>query len=451
MTKTAEALSFTIDATADGEATNLIVHPSDDSGPRNYRIEGGEPAHYEAFYEELSRDFGTRRPRQFDEVLPGSEPPWRPLITNNLSPRILSGYGDPAVLRVDDGWVLVATSNDAPDAFPILKSKDLQTWEPIGFVFEEGKTPVWAVSGINEADFWAPEMARVGDEYWLSYTGRSRDNSLSIGLAKAPAPEGPWTDLGRPLLTGSVIDSHIYVDAEGAPWLLWKKDTNSHWPRPLAALLHDNPQLIPKLFDLEGDRRTAAFCAAIRPWANTRRSMERFFLMQPLIRAALANWRHVRTALLDSGVAEKVVADMSTPIMAQRLSETGDTLIGEPVELLANDLDWEGHLIEGPWLTYQDGRYWLFYAGNDFTSPMYGIGVAVSDKLLGPYVKMPEPLLRSHPNWLAPGHASVSVGTDGAPRLFFHAYHPGTGGYNAFRALMTVGLGFGAGGVTLHA
>ena len=36
-----------------------------------------------------------------------------------------------------------------------------------------------------------------------------------------------------------MIDSHIHVDEQGAPWLLWKKDTNSHWPRPLAELLRD--------------------------------------------------------------------------------------------------------------------------------------------------------------------------------------------------------------------
>jgi hypothetical protein len=29
--------------------------------------------------------------------------------------------------------------------------------------------------------------------------------------------------------------------------------------------------------------------------------------------------------------------------------------------------------------------------------------------------------------------------------LFFHAFHPGTGGYNAFRALLTVGLEFAGG------
>ena len=235
-----------------------------------------------------------------------------------------------------------------------------------------------------------------------------------------------------------MIDSHIFVDDDGEPFLFWKKDTNGLWPRPLAGLLRERPELIGRLFEREEDRRTAAFAAAIQPWANTRRPMERFFLMQPLIEAALDNWPPVRRALEGCGLAPAILEAMRTPIHAQRLAADGDSLVGEPHVVLANDLDWEGHLIEGPWVTRQQGRYWLFYAGNDFSTPAYGIGVAVADHPLGPYVKQPEPLLRSTRSWPAPGHASVAPGLDGAPQLFFHAFHPGTGGYNVFRALLTV-------------
>ena len=85
----------------------------------------------------------------------------------------------------------------------------------------------------------------------------------------------------------------------------------------------------------------------------------------------------------------------------------------------------------------------MFYAGNDFSTPAYGIGVAVADHPLGPYHKQGTPMLQSIREWTAPGHASVAPGLDGQPQLFFHAFHPGTGGYNAFRALLTVGLSFG--------
>jgi hypothetical protein len=201
--------------------------------------------------------------------------------------------------------------------------------------------------------------------------------------------------------------------------------------------------MIDRLFESEADRRTGAFAAAIVPWANGRRPMERFFLMQPLIEAVLDNWRRVLSVLEETQEAAEILAAMQTPIHARLLAADGESFVGEATIVLTNDLDWEGHLIEGPWVTLQNGRYWLFYAGNDFGTPAYGIGVAVADHPLGPYVKQPEPLLRTTTDWWAPGHASVAQGPDGTPRLFFHAYFPGTGGYNAFRALLTARLKFG--------
>jgi arabinan endo-1,5-alpha-L-arabinosidase len=451
---------FEIEAAADGPATRFTVAADGRTG--RYRIPSGEHHDYLEFFRALAADFGTRRPHVYEGPSPGGgpEPEWRPLIVENLSPQTTAGYGDPAVLKTDEGYILTATSNDAPDAFPILRSNDLKTWVHEGFVFPEGQAPEWTAHGRRVGDFWAPEMARVGEEYWLVYTARQRNNALAIGLARSPGPLGPWRDLGRPLvsahavnttglpddlvqpvLSGGVIDSHIFIDANGDRYLFWKHDTNGVWPRPLAGLMRERPELIERLFDSESDRRTAAFAAEIQPWANRQRPMERFFLMQPLIEAALDNWQRVKLVLGEYPEAAPILAAMTTPIHAQPLSEEGD-LVGEDRLVLANDLDWEGHLIEGPWVTRQHGRYWLFYAGNDFGTPAYGIGVAVADHPLGPYVKQPEPLLKSTSSWWAPGHASVAPGLDGEPQLFFHAFFPGTGGYNAFRALLTTGLHF---------
>jgi arabinan endo-1,5-alpha-L-arabinosidase len=460
--------AFEVDGFEEGQGTRFDVRRTGFRDTRVYRLPGGEQQHYAAFFNALASDFGTRVPHAFAhrEPAPESEISWRPLLTDNIAPTILAGYGDPAVIETDEGYILVATSNDAPDAFPILRSHDLEHWEHSGFVFPTGEAPEWTAKGRRVADFWAPEMAQVGDEYWLAYTARQASNALAIGLAKSASPFGPWRDLGRPLLTGhtanttglpddparpqlsgGVIDSHIFIDADGEPYLFWKADANGLWPRPLAGLLRERPGLIDRLFASEEDRRTAAFAAAVVPWANMRRPMERFFLMQPLIEAALANWVPVKAALEESGLAGAILEAMRTPIYAQRLADDGESLVGERHIVLANDLDWEGHLIEGPWVTLQQGRYWLFYAGNDFSTPAYGIGVAVADRPLGPYAKQPEPLLRSTRTWTAPGHASVAPGLDGEPHLFFHAFHPGTGGYNVFRALLTARLSFGTDGV----
>jgi hypothetical protein len=457
----AEATSFSVDARAEGEGFRIEVEAGGRSA--KYVVPTATQQDFSAFFRALAQDFGTRMPHVFSEAIEHPEPslPWRPLLTENVHPQILVGYGDPAVFKDGADYWLLATSNDAPDAFPILHSADLSHWEPSGFVFPAGTEPAWAATGRNMADFWAPEMAKAGDEYWTVFTARQANNALAIGLARAASPLGPWIDNGAPLVTGTplnttglgydssqpqlsggVIDSHLFRDPNGDTFLFWKDDTNSIWPRPLAMLLRSHPDLIARLFASEPDRRTAAFAAAIVPWANVQRPMVRFFVMQPLIEAALANWGRVRTALGDFGLAGTIVEAMTTPVRAQRIAADGRSLVGEDRIVLTNDLDWEGHLIEGPFVTFQQGRYWLFYAGNDFSTPAYGIGVAVADHPLGPYTKQGEPLLRSTREWLAPGHASVAPGLDGAPKLFFHAFHPGTGGYNAFRALLTVGLEF---------
>ena len=455
-------MKFSVVLHHEGDGFRIDVGAAGDV--RSFVVPTATQQDFTIFFRELANDFGTRMPHAYTRASerPAAKIRWRPLLTENVHPQILVGYGDPAVLKADDGWWLTATSNDAPDAFPILHSNDLRTWEPRGFIFPAGSEPSWTAKGRNVADFWAPEIASVGNEYWAVFTARQASNALAIGLARAPSPLGPWADNGEPLITGKpinttglgyeeaqplmsggVIDSHLFVDEKGERYLFWKDDTNSIWPRPLAMLLNAHPELIDELFVEKADRRTAAFAAAIVPFANVQRPMTRFFLMQPLIEAALDNWKQVREVLAQFGLKATTILDaMTTPIRAQRIAPDGRSLLGEDRIVLANDQDWEGHLIEGPFVTFQEGRYWLFYAGNDFSTPSYGIGVAVADDPFGPYTKQVEPLLRSTRDWVAPGHASVAPGIKGEPQLFFHAFHPGTGGYNEFRALLTVGLEF---------
>src|ERR1700712_3894698 len=192
--------AFEVEAAAEGCGSQLTVRQKGGES-RRYVVPRGEHRDYLDFFGALARDFGTRMPHVHEGPAPSEEPEpdWRPLIVENLSARTVAGYGDPAVLKTDEGYFLVATSNDAPDAFPILSSPDLQSWTHRGFVFPEGEAPAWAAHGHRVGDFWAPEMARVGDEYWLVYTARQHSNALALGLARSDRPTGPWRDLGKPL------------------------------------------------------------------------------------------------------------------------------------------------------------------------------------------------------------------------------------------------------------
>src|SRR5579864_7884714 len=149
-------MSFTVHAEAEGDGFRIDVRSSDGRS-KDYAVPSGTQQDFSAFYRDLSEDFGTRLPHVFKEVVghPAAHIAWRPLLTENIAPRILVGYGDPAVFKDGKDYWLIATSNDAPDAFPILHSQDLLHWECLGFAFPEGQEPAWAAKGRYIADFWA--------------------------------------------------------------------------------------------------------------------------------------------------------------------------------------------------------------------------------------------------------------------------------------------------------
>ncbi len=424
---------------------------------------------YLDMFEEIAARFGTRVPRNRQSQPPPTfRAPYQPLLTRNLAPEVLHGYGDPAVIRVEadepgDGtwFYLVATSNDAPDSFPIARSRNLREWEFVGFIFPRGRKPEWAADGVQVSDYWAPEMHRVAGEYRVYFVARERvGHHLSIGLATSSRPDGPFSTSGGPVLRGDVIDPHLLVDENGDAVLFWKEDANGVWPSRLNALLHDHGELIAALFDSPADRRTASLIAAMWPWLRSFEPMERFFVQQVLMEAVTAQFTGFQQRLTsleastgdaDIGhAAREVLAVMRTPIRAQRLSADGRAFTGAAVTVLENDQEWEAHLIEGIWVARHSGRYYLFYAGNDFSTADYGIGVAVADSAFGPYRKMAQPFLRSTAEWWGPGHPSVALGPDDEPWLFLHAFFPGRTGYNEFRALLTVPIAFEPDGVRLR-
>jgi hypothetical protein len=426
---------------------------------RRYRLAGLEQSDFLDVFEKAAEAFGTRRPRICQrEHASASTAPYRVLLDRPLSPDIWYGYGDPAVLHVPasrsgaaaDCYYLVVTSNDAPNAFPLLRSTTLADWRLVGFVFPEGKTPEWAETGLGVSDYWAPELHDVGGKFLLCFTAREKGGALAIGLATASHPEGPFIADPEPLLRGGVIDAHLFVDRHGRTFLFWKEDTNDLWPSLLTALLHEHPELVRALFPSEEDQRTVSLLLTLWPWIRTLEPMQRFFLLQILIEAVVADFAGFRGRLRSppstgrgaQAEMRKILAAMTTRVYAQELAADMHRLVGDPVVVLENDQDWEAHLIEGIWVVEHAGSFFLFYSGNDFSTPEYGTGVAVATSPLGPYAKRAAPLLRSTAEWAGPGHPSLAPGPDGSPWLFLHAFFPGEAGYKKFRALLATPVSF---------
>ena len=104
---------------------------------------------------------------------------------------------------------------------------------------------------------------------------------------------------------------------------------------------------------------------------------------------------------------------LATFIYVQELAADGLSLMGEPIQLVRNDKQWEGHVVEAPTMFKHDGKYYLFYSANNYAGFEYAVGYAYCESALGPCQDAPEnPILASHLEnknamVIGPGHQTL--------------------------------------------
>ena len=116
-------------------------------------------------------------------------------------------FPDPAVLRAPDGmYYAYATQGDEGGAMrniQLARSPDLAQWEPIGDALPV--KPAWA---SRTQDFWAPHVIAADGRYIMYFSAKpdaaltDDTQGLCLGVATAVFPQGPFTDIGKPLLCG---------------------------------------------------------------------------------------------------------------------------------------------------------------------------------------------------------------------------------------------------------
>jgi hypothetical protein len=128
----------------------------------------------------------------------------------------------------------------------------------------------------------------------------------------------------------------------------------------------------------------------------------------------------------------------SSKIWAQQLNAAGTGFAAgtSPTQLLAPDQSWENGTVEAPDLVLANGRYFLFYSGNDWNSGSYAVGVAQCAGPLGPCSDAsPNSILSSGTETAGPGGESVFADANGHFWIAFHAWIPGAVGFPNSRDL----------------
>ena len=146
-----------------------------------------------------------------------------------VNPILDFDFPDPAIVRAPDGSYYAYATQTLRDGrwinIQVARSANLIEWEFVGDAMPQ--KPGWA---SETQDFWAPSVIYDGTTYFMYYSATpdvwhepTRGHALAV--ATSPSPEGPFVDIGAPLLLGEgfeFIDPMAFDDpATGKRLLYW--------------------------------------------------------------------------------------------------------------------------------------------------------------------------------------------------------------------------------------
>jgi len=148
---------------------------------------------------------------------------------NYINPVLDQDFPDPALIRAPDGFYYAyATQTLLGETWiniQVARSLDLVGWEFLGDALPE--KPEWAQT---TQDFWAPSVIYDGSTYFMYYSATPdvchlHERGHALAVATSSSPEGPFVDMGMPLLLGAgfeYIDPMAFDDpASGKHLLYW--------------------------------------------------------------------------------------------------------------------------------------------------------------------------------------------------------------------------------------
>jgi len=263
--------------------------------------------------------------------------------------------GDPFILADRAGYFLYGTTA-VGEGFKCWFSTNLTDWTDRGLVFQK-KSDSW-----GQQTFWAPEVIRYGNRFYLVYSSQPANASsfsARICLAVSPHPDGPFEDLHAPLFDNgwSCIDGHIFVDSDGSPFLYFTKV------------------------------------------GVTQEASKKY--------------------LLGINYGVKLKSDLNGldghPVLC--------TQADQPWERPVNG---RSRCTEGAFVFKRGDTYYMTYSANHYAEPFYGIGYATAPSPLGPWTKSPDnPLVAQNAELgiSGPGHNCVITSPDGNDRFMVYHVH----------------------------
>ncbi|MEO5681086.1 MAG: glycoside hydrolase family 43 protein [Chitinophagaceae bacterium] len=307
-------------------------------------------------------------------------------VHENFSNPLPLKLGDPYFLYADGMYYVYGTGSST--GFPAYKSADLVNWQALGQVYTRDSVTSWGT-----ASFWAPEVYKVKNKYYMFYSAEWRNNpgneleNFRIGIAVADSPEGPFVDFSdKPVFDPGypIIDANVFFDNDGRAFLYYSRCCYKHAVESGLATM-----------------------AKEKGWFN---EIEESWVYGVALKPDF------------SGV-------LSEPVL----------LLRPPVSMNDKQAEWESRSVssrevnrrwtEGSVTFKKDNIYYMMYSANNFAGQNYAVGYATAKAALGPYTKAANnPVLQKNTakggTVTGTGHNNIVYSPDG--KEMFCVYHART-------------------------
>ncbi len=266
---------------------------------------------------------------------------------------------------------------------------------------------------IFDSDFPDPTVIRASDGYFYAYATQTFSGGVSINLQVSRSSDlVHWARLGDALpvkpawanQTQNFWAPHV-TEAGGTYYMYYSADPNTRNGLCLAVATATNPA------GPFTDKGAPLKCGS------------GFVNIDPMEFDDPASGKHY--LYWGSGFEPIRVQELA----ANRLDFAPDS---QAVNLIfpisdSNPANYR-NLVEGSWLTFRNGYYYLFFSGDDCcTNAHYAVMVARSRNAAGPFEIFPENngvIIKGNDKWLGPGHNSVIRDDRQNDWIVYHAYHP---------------------------
>lgn len=130
---------------------------------------------------------------------------------------------DPYIVPFEGKYYLFGTTDSDPwngkgEGFQVYVSEDLENWEGPRYAFQPAPD-FWA-----EKNFWAPEVHRYKDSWYIFAGFISSNRRRGTQILKSDCLTGPYEPISEGPVTPAeweCLDGTLHVDEKGKPWIVF--------------------------------------------------------------------------------------------------------------------------------------------------------------------------------------------------------------------------------------